>query len=135
MSEVKNYPPYLDYPKPCEAEINTDCISRAAFIDEIEKHYCVPCKGQGSDLGGDWCRSCVIHSVLEKIREFPAADKTDECCDVYRAHWIKRNDFCYDPDASCSYAEYSCSYCGIWVDDRYGLPEYCPECGKKMEGE
>ena len=112
-----------------------DCINREAFIGEIEKHYCAPCKGQGGDLGGDWCRSCVINSVLEKMREFPAADKTDECCDVHHAHWIKEKDLCYDPDAYCSYAEYSCSYCGIWVDDRHGLPEYCPECGKKMEGE
>ena len=133
MDEVKNYPPYLDYPKPYKAEVSTDCINRKAFIGEIEKHYCAPCKGQGGDLGGDWCRSCVINSVLEKIREFPAADKTDECCDVHHAHWIKQG-LCQDPDTHCSYTEYSCSYCGIWVDDRHGLPEYCPECGEKMEG-
>ena len=60
-----------------------DCINRKAFIGEMEKHYCAPCKGQGGDLGGDWCHSCVINSVLEKLREFPAADKTDECCDVH----------------------------------------------------
>ena len=110
-----------------------DCINRKAFIGEIEKHYCAPCKGQGGDLGGDWCRSCVINSVLEKMREFPAVDKTDECCDVHHAHWIKQG-LCQDPDTHCSYTEYSCSYCGIWVDDRHGLPEYCPECGEKMEG-
>lgn len=60
-------------------------------------------------------------------------DKTDECCDVHCAHWIKENDLCYDPDAYCLYAEYSCSYCGVWVNDRSGLPEYCPECGRKMK--
>ena len=26
-----------------------------------------------------------------------------------------------------------CAYCGTWVNDRSGLPEYCPECGKKMQ--
>lgn len=112
-----------------------DCINRKAFIGEMEKHYCAPCKGQCGDLGGDWCRSCVINSVLEKVREFPATDKTDECCDVHHAYWIKENDLCYDPDAYCFYAEYSCSYCGIWVNNRSGLPEYCPECGKKMKRE
>lgn len=72
------------------------------------------------------CEKCVnSHSCQE--------DKTDECCDAHSAHWIKENDHCYDPNAYCSYAEYSCSYCGIWVDDRHGLPEYCPECGKKMK--
>ena len=45
MDEVKNYPPYLDYPKPYKAEVSTDCINRKAFIGEIEKHYCAPCKG------------------------------------------------------------------------------------------
>lgn len=73
-----------------------------------------------------WCENCVHSHPCQE-------DKTDECCDVHSAHWIKENDHCYDPDAYCSYAEYSCSYCGIWVDDRHGLPEYCPECGKKMK--
>ena len=26
MGEVKNYPPYLDYPKPYKAKTNADCI-------------------------------------------------------------------------------------------------------------
>lgn len=49
----------------------SDYISREALIGKVEKHYCAPCKGQGGDLDGDWCRSCVINSVLEKVREFP----------------------------------------------------------------
>lgn len=61
-------------------------------------------------------------------------DKTDKCFNEHRAHWIKENDICYNPDASCSYAEYSCSYCGAWANDRSELPECCPNCGKKMKG-
>ena len=49
----------------------SDYISREAIIGKMEKHYCAPCKGQGGDLDGDWCRSCVINSVLEKVRESP----------------------------------------------------------------
>lgn len=52
----------------------SDYISRKALIGKVEKHYCAPCKGQDGDLGGDWCRACVIHSVLGKIRGIPAAD-------------------------------------------------------------
>ena len=63
-----------------------------------------------------------------------SGDKTDKCFNEHRAHWIKENDICYDPDASCFYAEYSCSYCGAWANDRSELPEYCPTCGKKMKG-
>ena len=61
-------------------------------------------------------------------------DKTDKCFNEHCAHWIKENDICYDPDASCFYAEYSCSYCGAWANDRSELPECCPNCGKKMKG-
>ena len=52
----------------------SDYISREALIGKVEKHYCAPCKGQGGDLNGDRCRSCVINSVLEKVRGIPAAD-------------------------------------------------------------
>ena len=40
MDEVKNYPPYLDYPKPYKAEISTDCINRwvrKAYTGTIHK--------------------------------------------------------------------------------------------------
>lgn len=49
----------------------SDYISREALIGKVEKHYCAPCKGQGGDLDGDWCRACVINSVLEKVRGIP----------------------------------------------------------------
>lgn len=61
-------------------------------------------------------------------------DGTDKCFDAHRAYWIQENSLCYDPNAPCFYAEYSCSYCGVWVNDRSELPKYCPECGKKMQG-
>lgn len=34
MDEVKNYPPYLDYPKPYKVKINADCI-RAMSDEEL----------------------------------------------------------------------------------------------------
>lgn len=52
----------------------SDYISRETLIGKMEKHYCAPCKEQGGDLGGDWCRFCVTNSVLEKVRGIPAAD-------------------------------------------------------------
>lgn len=61
----------------------SDYISREALIGKVEKHYCAPCKGQGGDLGGDWCRSCMINSVLEKIQGIPAADVAE----VRRGRW------------------------------------------------
>ena len=97
-----------------------DCINREAFIGEIEKHYCAPCKGQGGDLGGDWCRSCVINSVLEKLREFPAADVAQ----VVHGRWIASHDeFC------------ACSICKYPIYVGWNQTNYCPNCGAKMDKE
>lgn len=52
----------------------SDYISRDALIGNVEKRYCAPCKETGGDLGGDFCRACVINGVLEKVRGIPAAD-------------------------------------------------------------
>ena len=59
MDEVKDYPPYLDYPKPCKAQTNADRIRSmsdeelADFIDRCEmndidyaKTFCDLCNGQ-----------------------------------------------------------------------------------------
>ena len=107
-----------------------DYINREAFIGEIEKHYCAPCKGQGGDLGGDWCRSCVINSVLEKLREFPAVDVVE----VRHGQWIqphwKNSNYC------CN-----CSECGgeamhrDYQWDKKGIYPICPHCGAKMDKE
>lgn len=65
----------------------SDYISRKALIDKVEKHYCAPCKRRGDDLDGDRCRSCVINSVLEKVRRIPAVDVAP----VRYGKWVIRN--------------------------------------------
>lgn len=122
MDEVKNYPPYLDYPKPYKAEVSTDCINRKAFTGEIEKHYCAPCKGQDGDLGGDWCRSCVINSVLEKVREFPAADVTPVRHGWWR--WITY-------DANPKIGNWHCTCCNR-IPKSFQKEDFCPNCGAEM---
>ena len=101
-----------------------DCINREAFIGGIEKHYCAPCKGQGGDLGGDWCRSCVINSVLEKLREFPAADVAP----VRHGRWIEDHDYLKRPE---------CSVMVKWDFTFFDIGDwnYCPNCGAKMDKE
>ena len=39
MDEVKNYPPYLDYPKPYKAQTNADRI-RAMCDEELKEFIC-----------------------------------------------------------------------------------------------
>lgn len=44
MDEVKNYPPYLDYPKPRKMQTNADRI-RAISDEELAENRCVEIKG------------------------------------------------------------------------------------------
>ena len=106
-----------------------DCINREAFIGGIEKHDCAPCKGQGGDLGGDWCRSCVINSVLEKLREFPAADVAE----VRHGKWVHSE--IEDDDWGRIFHEWTCSVCGYSVAHNPTGENYCPNCGAKMDKE
>lgn len=103
----------------------SDYISREALIGKVERHYCDPCKGQGGDLGGDWCRSCVINSVLEKVREIPAADVEP----VRHGAWYP----CFE-DWRQQQEGNKCSVCGF---EYYGTGirsfHYCPNCGAKMD--
>lgn len=103
----------------------SDYISRETLIGKVEKRYCAPCKGQDGDLGGDWCRFCVIHNVLEKIRGIPAADVEP----VRHGEWLLVRRM-----AACG--EYKCSVCGrIETFGCFNKPEnnpYC-HCGAKMD--
>ena len=38
MDDVKNYPPYLDYPKPYKSQTNADCI-RSMTDDELNELF------------------------------------------------------------------------------------------------
>ena len=110
----------------------SDYISREAIIGKMEKHYCAPCKGQGGDLGGDWCRSCVINSVLEKVRGIPAADVAP----VVHGRWIGVDSSFWKPthsgDISVFRKTYRCSECRR----RTAIAEnYCPNCGAKVDKE
>lgn len=103
----------------------SDYISREALIGNVEKHYCAPCKETCGDLGGDWCRVCVINSVLEKVRGIPAADAEP----VRHGAWYP----CFE-DWRQQQEGNKCSVCGF---EYYGTGirsfHYCPNCGAKMD--
>lgn len=107
----------------------SDYISREAIIGKVEKHYCAPCKGQGGDLGGDWCRSCVINSVLEKVRGIPAADVEP----VRYGKWVHSE--IEDDDWGGTFHEWTCSVCGYSVGLNPTGENYCPNCNAKMDKE
>ena len=62
MEDVKNYPPYLDYPKPHKAQTNADRI-RAMTDEELARffigdspNYC----HTGLCLDGETCIGCFL---------------------------------------------------------------------------
>lgn len=55
MNEVKNYPPYLDYPKPYKPQTN------AAIRAKHEQTPCSRCDYGGKHLDAPPCTTCPAH--------------------------------------------------------------------------
>ena len=97
-------------------------IDREAFKKSVEKHYCKPCKAEGKDHNGCWCRACWVDDMLDEVDCFqPAADV---------APVVHGKDLA-SPSLFC------CSVCGCEDDDTYTCDvseyRYCPNCGAKID--
>lgn len=62
MDEVKNYPPYLDYPKPYKPQTNADRI-RSMSDEELCK-FLGECKF--CDICEEGCDSCTYNGDCDK---------------------------------------------------------------------
>ena len=105
-------------------------IDREVFKKSVEEYYCKPCKAEGKDHNGCWCRACWVDDMLDEIDCFqPAADVAP----VRHGRWI-----CIRK----GYEEYECSVChgmdsncsDYYADHVVTEQEYCPFCGAKMDG-
>lgn len=78
MDEAKNYPPYLDYPKPRKVETTNDCISRKSLLARYDAEHVGP-PGRARELmvtapAADVVP--VVHGELtERIRELLQAEQ------------------------------------------------------------
>ena len=95
-------------------------IEREALLDSICHETC----------GIAFCGATNC-AFMAKVCSAPAADVSP----VVHGHWIKDNDSFQTDDYYCCYFDYNCSECSEIVNDRYKLPNYCPNCGAKMDGE
>ena len=97
-------------------------IDREAFKKSVEEHYCKPCKAEGKDHNGCWCRACWVDDMLDEVDYFqPAANVAP----VVHGRWETNSD---RPDSLiCSVCK-----CGfdMWKHDPHN---YCPNCGAKMD--
>lgn len=78
----------------------SDYISRKAFLADVEKRFCTPCKMQGSGMIGIRCRACWVDGLLGEVQDAPAVDAVP----VVRCKDCKY----YKPDEF----EYGCDFAG-----------------------
>lgn len=100
-------------------------IDREAFKKSVEERYCKPCKAEGKDHNGCWCRACWVDDMLDEVDCFQPADVAP----VVHGRWE------YDLPTINTYGQLRCSICNWWtldpsVDRSYS---YCPNCGAKMD--
>lgn len=102
-------------------------IDREAFKKSVEERYCKPCKAEGKDHNGCWCRACWVDDMLDEVECFQLADVAP----VVYGKWIVRFDGPYNRRRRY------CSHCGKHngvggIAQNQEKP-YCPNCGAKMD--
>lgn len=66
-------------------------IDREAFKKSVEERYCKPCKAEGKDHNGCWCRACWVDDMLDEVECFQPAD-------VAPVGWISVKDKLPEPE-------------------------------------
>ena len=95
-------------------------IDKEAFKKSVEERYCKPCKAEGKDHNGWWCRACWVDDMLDEVECFQPADVAT----VVHGRWMP---FHSEAAGDIQY----CSACEIGFDAKMA---YCPHCGAKMDG-
>lgn len=49
-------------------------LDKEAFKKSVEERYCKPCKADGKDHNGCWCRACWVDDMLDEVECFQPAD-------------------------------------------------------------
>lgn len=100
-------------------------LDKEAFKKSVEERYCKPCKADGKDHNGCWCRACWVDDMLDEVECFQPADVAPvvRCkgCKHYRnypnglcylhtepktnARGYSGEAVCVEPDDFCSYGE------------------------------
>lgn len=89
-------------------------IDREAFKKSVEERYCKPCKAEGKDHNGCWCRACWVDDMLDEVDCFQPADVAPVVrCKDCKYHYDCGVHFCDrlgmdcpdDSDFFCSYGE------------------------------
>lgn len=102
-------------------------IDKKAFLKGIKERYCLPCKGAGKDHDGCKCRACWVDDICGDVIDAPAADVAP--VKHGRWEWDAKGLYPKPLCNKCHYEPYRRSNCNS------DLPNYCPNCGAKMDGD
>ena len=69
-------------------------INREAFKESVEERYCKPCKAEGKDHNGCWCRACWVDDMLDEVECFQPSDvapvvRCKDCKHKYSDSWCE----------------------------------------------
>lgn len=106
-------------------------INRGTFKESVEERYCKPCKAEGKDHNGCWCRACWVDDMLDEVDCFQPADVPP----VVHGLWEREPSSYWRWTSSGAVAvtrtTYRCGPCGRGTAVK---SNYCPNCGAKMDG-
>ena len=96
-------------------------IDRGTFKESVEERYCKPCKAEGKDHNGCWCRACWVDDMIDEVDCFQPADVAP----VVHGRW-----------RYCGFFQ-ECQACGEIYSVHGGNSgkswNFCPNCGAKMQ--
>ena len=95
-------------------------IDREAFKKSVEERYCKPCKAEGKDHNGCWCRACWVDDMLDEVECFQPSDVAPVVHGRWGNNGIPGSMLC-----GCSVCGFTCGASSFF---------YCPNCGSKMDG-
>ena len=99
-------------------------LDKEAFKKSVEERYCDPCKTEGKDHNGCWCRACWVDDMLDEVECSQSADVAP----VVHGRWEWLGPNRVVTGCMCG----TCSACG--VRSKYIVNTMvCPSCGAKMD--
>lgn len=78
----------------------SEYIDKEAFKKSVEERYCKPCKAEGKDHNGCWCRACWVDDMLDEVDCFKPADvvpvvRCKDCKYYKESRVLAPNKFCF----------------------------------------